>query len=100
MCCEVIGFDNNYFMIFLKKILKPLAKKNKAATSVRKDLKGLSNFGLTTLTSTTIATLSSTTSHFTQKNNTIMTKISTGVCTRFYTMSDGFDNYMCLGCCE
>jgi hypothetical protein len=83
---EVIGFDNNYFMIYLKRKNKPAARTNKGTTSVKKDLKSITNFGLTTINSNTITLSTTTTSNFRTKNTTITKNVS-GVCTRFYTMS-------------
>jgi hypothetical protein len=74
-------------MIYIKRKNKPTARTNKgAATSVKKDLKSLSNFGLTTINSNTITLSTTATSNFRTKN-TIASKNINGVCTRFYTMS-------------
>ena len=35
--CDVIGFDNSYFMIYLKKKPKAFARGSKGSTSVRKE---------------------------------------------------------------
>jgi len=83
---EVIGFDNNYFMIFLKKKSKPLGRTIKGGTnSVKKDFKTINNFGMTTITSNTIG-LSTATSNFRTKSSVVAKNVN-GVCTRFYTMS-------------
>lgn len=85
-------------MIYIKKKNKPTGRTVKGATSVKKDLKTINNFGLTTLNNNTTTLSTTTTTNFRTKNSTVTKNIS-GVCTRFYTMSEAFDNYMCLGCC-
>jgi len=77
-------------MIYLKKKSKPTGRTVvKGATSAKKDLKTIGNFGMTTMTtlnSNTTTLSTTTTSNFRTKNSTI-TKNVNGVCTRFYTMS-------------
>ena len=96
--CDVIGFDNNYFMIYLKKRPKNFTRNSKNSTSIKKDKLDALKFSNTLSFGGTLSSFHPSSLKNTMEN--ISAKTAVGICTRLYTMSSGYDNYLCLGCCE
>jgi hypothetical protein len=99
--CDIIGFDNSYFMIYLKKKPKTFARGSKGSNSVKKDkLESALKFNNTISLGGTMSGFGAT--HHAKNtipldNNSV--KPAAGLCQRLYTISDSYENYMCLGCC-
>jgi hypothetical protein len=107
-----VGFDNNFIMVYMKKKPKTFQRGHgsKVTTSVRKR-----DFDSTLKFNNTISLGGTVTNGFinsaalksmaTVKNPPSIivppkpTNTTGGLCNRLYTMSEGYDNYMCLGCC-
>ena len=90
--CDVVGFDNRFYTIFIKKNDKTHSHRSKGM-AVKKSPK-------LEVPKTMMPKMSSTVSEVFTMSNFNSTPKATALCYQLYTSGDSFNNYICLTCCE
>jgi hypothetical protein len=85
---DVIGFDNRFFTVYLKKNEKGHSTRIKGGPAAKRSVK-----------LEVIPKAQTMTEGITLSNFNSASKLNS-ICYQFYTSSESFQNYLCLTCCE